>query len=108
MPTAIPLDLVLAAPGLDHEFLSRARPVDVGGVKVPIISVEDLIAMKVLAGRRKDTEDVRGILIEQEDRIDIARVRDLLASFEEASGDRRLLSRFERLARAAGDQRRRR
>src|SRR5262249_46485204 len=71
--TAMPLDLVIAAPGLDEEFLARARPVDLGGVLVPVISVEDLLAMKVLAGRRKDLEDVRGVLIEQRGRIDLAR-----------------------------------
>jgi predicted nucleotidyltransferase len=103
-PTAMPLDLVIAAPGLDEEFLARARPVDVGGVLVPMVSVEDLIAMKVLAGRRKDIEDVRGLLVEQQGRLDLAQVRDVLSSLEAAIGERRLLSRLDRLVRAAAAQ----
>ena len=72
-PSAMPLDLTLAAPGLDEEFLDRARPFDFGGVVVPVISAEDLVAMKVLAGRRKDLEDVRGVLVEQAGRLDSRR-----------------------------------
>lgn len=100
-PTAMPLDLVIAGQGLEEEFLARARPVDVGGIQVPMISVEDLVALKVLAGRRKDLEDVRGVLGEQRDRIDLDRTRGVLASFEAALGEGKLLSRLDRLLRAA-------
>jgi predicted nucleotidyltransferase len=98
----MPLDLVLAAPGLDQEILDRARSLDLGGVVVPVISAEDLVAMKVLAGRRKDIEDVRGVLAEQEGRVDLARIRDVLGSMEQVTGERTLLPKLERLLRAAG------
>lgn len=101
-PTAMPLDLVIAAPGLDEEFLERARLLDLGGVNVPVVSAEDLVAMKILAGRRKDIEDVRGILAEQKGQMDLDQVRDVLASFEEALDERKLLTRFNRLVRTAG------
>lgn len=100
-PSGMPLDLVIAGPGLDQEFLARARPCDIGGVVVPVISPEDLVAMKVLAGRRKDLEDVRGVLMEQEGRIDLERTRDVLASMEAIVGEGKLLSRLDRLVRAA-------
>ncbi|MCK6591636.1 MAG: nucleotidyltransferase [Polyangiaceae bacterium] len=100
-PTELPLDLVIAGPGLDDEFLARANLVDIGGLKVPMISVEDLIAVKVLAGRRKDLEDVRGVLVEQHGRIDLARIHDVLAALEDAIGERTLLRRLSRLRRAA-------
>jgi hypothetical protein len=103
-PTSMPLDLVLAGPGLDAEFLARARLVDVGGLEVPMISVEDLIAVKVLAGRRKDMEDVRGVLVEQWGRVDLERTRQVLAALEEAIGERTLLPRLERLLRAAAKE----
>jgi hypothetical protein len=101
VPSGFPLDLVLASPGLDEEFLARARWLDLGGVEAPVVSVEDLVVMKVLAGRRKDLEDVRGVLAVQEDRVDLARVRDLLGALEAATGRRKLLARLERLVRAA-------
>jgi hypothetical protein len=100
-PTAMPLDLVIAGRGLEEEFLSRARPTDVGGVVVPVVSVEDLVAMKVLAGRRKDLDDVREVLIAQGGRVDLALVRDVLSAIEAATGEPTLLPRLERLLRAA-------
>ena len=57
--------------------------------------------MKVLAGRRKDLEDVRGVLAVQEDRVNLGRVRDFLGALESATGERKLLARLERLVRAA-------
>jgi hypothetical protein len=64
-------------------------------------TARDLVAMKILAGRRKDLEDVRGVLAEQRGRIDLARTRDVLASLEAAIGERSLLPRLDRLVRAA-------
>jgi len=55
--TAMPLDAVLAGSGLEDEFLDRAREVDIGGTVVPLISLDDLVIAKVLAGRPKDVDD---------------------------------------------------
>jgi hypothetical protein len=73
--SGVPVDVVLAGPGLEEEFLSRARLTDVGGVQVPMISPEDLVATKLLAARPKDLEDVAGVLGEQLGRLDLAHVR---------------------------------
>lgn len=93
--SALALDLVLAAPGLEDAFLERAVPVDVGGTSIPFISPEDLITTKILAGRPKDIGDVRGVLSERGDRIDIPRIRETLALIEEALGQGDLLPVFE-------------
>jgi hypothetical protein len=98
--TSMPLDVLLSSTRLHAEFLSRARLIDVGGVQVPMMSPEDLIVTKILAGRRKDLEDVRGVLREQT-ALDMGRIRDLLGQLEAALDEPRLLRRFERLARAA-------
>lgn len=98
--SGIPVDLVLAGPvGLEQEFLDRVRRVDLGGIRVPLISPEDLVVTKILAGRPKDLEDVRGILREQGGGIDLERVRDLLARLEEALDRRDLLPELETLHR---------
>jgi len=97
LPTQIPIDLVMAGGGLEEDLLARVCLVDVGGVEVPMISVEDLIALKVLAGRRKDLDDVRGVLAEQRGRIALDLTREVLAAFEEATGERKLVARLERL-----------
>ena len=59
-------------------------------------SPEDLVAMKILAGRRKDLDDVRGVLLEQAERLDLERTRDVLGALEAALDDARLLRRLDR------------
>jgi hypothetical protein len=87
----IPLDVVLAGPGPEEEFLSRAKIVGIEGVSVPVISREDLIVTKVLAGRPKDLEDIRGVLRQGGADIDLGRVRRLLGLLEDALGQSDLL-----------------
>ncbi len=96
--TAMPVDLMIASTRLHAELLSRKRMVDLGGLHIPMLSPEDLVMTKVLAGRRKDLEDVRGVLVAQPD-LDLVLVRELLGELEVALGDDRLLRRFERLLR---------
>lgn len=99
--TGMPLDVVLAGPGIEEEFLARAIPVDVGGAKIPFISPEDLLVTKVLAGRPKDLEDIRGILRERGRELDLARVRTSLRILEQALGQSDLLPLFEAQLRAS-------
>ena len=84
--TGVPLDVVLAGPGLEEEFLARAIEVHVEGSVIPVISPEDLIITKVLAGRPKDIEDVRGVLRERAETLDLSRIRQTLRLLEEALG----------------------
>ena len=95
--TGMPLDIVLAGSGLEDEFLDRARVVDLGGVEVPVISPEDLVIAKVLAGRPKDTEDVRGVLRAQGPGLDAARIERILGLLEEALGQGDLLPAWRAL-----------
>lgn len=102
-PTGLPLDVVLGGPGLEDLFMSRAVPVRVGAVTVPVISPEDLIVTKVLAGRPKDLEDVRGILRERQADLDLDLVRATLGLLESALGQNDLRPVVDgELARAAG------
>ena len=69
--TGIPGDLVLAGPGLEELFLERAEIRDLDGVKVPVARAEDIVVMKILAGRPKDLEDVVAILAAHPDDFDV-------------------------------------
>jgi len=62
--TQLPLDIVLAGPGIEDQFIERAIRIEIEGLSVPVASPEDLIVMKVLAARPKDVEDIRAILAE--------------------------------------------
>lgn len=96
--TAMPVDLMLASTRLHAELLSRRKMVNLGSLRVPMLSPEDLIVTKVLAGRRKDMEDVEGVLSAQP-ALNVAHIRELLSELSAALGEDRLLRRFERLVR---------
>ncbi len=96
-PTALPVDLVLAGPGLEEEFFARARRLPVDGVVVPVVDVSDLVILKVLAARPKDLDDVAALLRVQREEIDDTRVRHVLTMLEQALGQSDLVPEFERL-----------
>ena len=89
--TGLPVDVVLAGPGLEDEFFARAAVHDFDGVAVPIVDVSDLVVMKVLADRPKDIEDVIALLTIQEAAIDLTRVRHTLQMLESALGQSDLI-----------------
>jgi hypothetical protein len=90
-------DIVLAGPGLEQVFLERAINIDVAGVAVPFISPEDLIVTKVIAGRAKDLEDIRGILVERAASLQLPYISDTLQAIEQALDRSDLLPMFESL-----------
>ncbi len=60
-----------------------------------VISPEDLIVTKILAGREKDIEDVRSVLRERISSLALALIRATLALLEEALGQSDLRPLFE-------------
>ena len=70
-----------------------------------MIGPEALIVTKILAGRPKDLDDVRGILAAQRDALDLARVRELLRAVEAAIDQADLLPCFEEQVRIVSSRR---
>lgn len=95
LPTQLPLDVVLAGPGIEDRFIERAVRIEIEGVSVPVASPEDLIVMKVLAGRPKDLEDMRSVLMERLTMMDVAYIRSMLVILEQALGQSDLLPLLE-------------
>jgi hypothetical protein len=93
--TGFPVDVVLSGPGLEELFFARAQSVDVGGRPVPFASAEDIIVMKVLAGRAKDLEDVVAIVAAQKDKLAVSQIRDTLELIEQALDQSDLRPVFE-------------
>lgn len=93
--TSLPLDVVLAGPGLEDRFFDRVVDRTIDGVRIPVASVEDIIVMKVLAGRPKDTDDVVAIATSHGDALDAGYVRRTLQDLEEALSQSDLLPAFE-------------
>jgi hypothetical protein len=102
----IPDDVVLAGPGLEDQFFAGVQDRVIGAARVPVVAAEDLVAMKVLAGRPRDVDDVAAILHAHRDDLDLHRIRTTLALLEAALDRRDLLSEPDRLlivARRAGN-----
>ena len=95
--SGLPVDVVLAGPGLEERFLDRARPIEAAGVRVPVMSAEDLIAVKILAGRAKDLDDVRAVLLAQRGSLNIDQTREVLAILESALDRSDLLPLLDQL-----------
>lgn len=82
--TGTTVDLAIGLTGFERQAIARAEPVVLGGVTVPVVTAEDLLLMKVVAGRPRDTEDARRIVIRQGDRFDWAYVLEVGRQLEEA------------------------
>jgi hypothetical protein len=105
LPTGLPLDIVIAGPGLEDQFFARVVEREIDHVRVPLASPEDVVVMKVLAGRPKDDEDVVAIVTAQGAALDLAYVRETLATLEAALAQSDLLPALDRaLARGGGDR----
>jgi hypothetical protein len=94
--TGLPVDIVLAGPGLEEEFLRRAVEQSIDDVTVPVVELADLVSLKILAGRPKDLDDVVTLLGIAGTKLDEARVRSVLGMLEQALGQSDLLTSFDR------------
>jgi hypothetical protein len=93
--SGMPLDVVLAGSGLEDDFFSRTRILDLDGTAVPILHPEDLIIAKVLAGRPKDTDDARQVWRLHRQDLDGNRIRTVLRELQTALGQSDLVPSFE-------------
>lgn len=62
-PTGLPLDVGLAWVDFEQAACKRATAERFGKTTAPVIQLEDLLVLKVLAWRPRDQEDVRNLLL---------------------------------------------
>lgn len=60
--TGVRVDLVFSFSPYEREAIRRAQPIRVGDQEVQYASVEDIIVHKIVAGRPRDLDDVKGIV----------------------------------------------
>lgn len=94
--SGMPVDIVLAGPGLEELFFKRRRRRTIDGVRVAVASPEDIVVMKVLAGRGKDEDDAVAILAAQR-KLDLEQVRKTVIALERALDQSDLSPRLEAL-----------
>lgn len=93
--SGIRVDFVFSVTSYERQAISRSRPVELGGVSVRFAEVEDVVIHKLVAGRPRDLEDVRSIIVKNPG-IDRAYVEQWLGGFDRAL-DRDITSSFRRL-----------
>ena len=92
--TGLRVDFIFSWTPYEQQALERVRNIPIEGYPVRFASPEDVVIHKILAGRPRDLEDVRGILRKQS--LDMAYIRRWLREFEALLG-RPLLPVFEPL-----------
>lgn len=84
--TGIRVDFIFSFTPYGRQAINRSRAVPVGTVAVRFASPEDLIIHKVVAGRPRDLEDVRSVLMKNPT-VDLAYIYHWLREFAAALGE---------------------
>jgi len=79
--TAIRIDFIFSWSAYEQEALNRVNRVTLGATEVCFASPEDVVVHKIIAGRPRDLEDVRSILIKNPG-LDLEDVRKWLTEFD--------------------------
>lgn len=99
----MPVDIIIAGAGPEEAILARSRKLAAGGVTIPVACPEDLIVMKLLAGRNKDLDDVSSILAVMLPKLDMTLIECSLKEFESALDRSDLRPQLRKLLDKAGD-----
>jgi len=91
------IDLITASLPFEEAAHARASWHDLFGVRLPFPSPEDLILLKILAGREKDMLDATGIARRHHGHLDIAYLERTLLPICDAAEDASLWSRLQRV-----------
>jgi len=98
--TGIRVDLIFSFSPYGQQAMSRARRVRIGHAQVRFASVEDLIIHKLIAGRARDLEDVRSVLLKNPS-TDLKYVRHWLGEFSTALSQP-FMARLEQILKEVG------
>ncbi len=82
------VDLLLGLSGIEDEVVASAEPIVLGhSIELPVASLPSLIALKILAGRDKDSQDTQALLAAASE-LEILQARALLDLIERRGFDR--------------------
>ena len=94
--TGIRVDLIFSFTPYERQAIARAISVRIKGEEVMFASAEDVIIHKIFAGRARDLEDVRSILLKKPD-VDLSYIRHWLAKFDQTMPERNFVQTFDEL-----------
>lgn len=79
--TGIRVDFIFSFTPYEQQAIERARKITFSSTSVNFASVEDLIIHKIFAGRPRDIEDVKNIVVKRTE-IDINYIKKWLSEFD--------------------------
>ncbi|MGV3616999.1 MAG: nucleotidyl transferase AbiEii/AbiGii toxin family protein [Fimbriimonas sp.] len=95
-PDGTGIDVSMGMLPFEEDLTHRATRLEVGaGITVPVASVEDLVIMKLIAGRKRDHEDVDS-LVELYPDLDRERIRGTVTEYANLLDDPEILKQLDR------------
>ena len=98
--TGIRVDFIFSFSPYEQQAIERSLSVKMGRSRVKFASPEDLIVHKIFAGRPRDLEDVKSVLIKNP-KIDLNYIRNWLKAFEDVI-EEPLVVRFNTIVKESG------
>lgn len=95
----VQVDFMVGQSAFEFDVLSRRKPVSLFGIRVPMASPEDVILMKLVAGREQDWPDAKAILVRHGARLDGRYLAGWARALKVQRGRGNALRRLQRLRR---------
>lgn len=96
-PSGVDVDMSIAWLPFELDALARATSIEFGGIAVRVATAEDLVIYKAIAFRPQDQQDIERLVTLHGSRIDLERVRTIVAQFAAALDEPERLHAFEQL-----------
>jgi len=90
---SIRVDFIFSLTEYERQAIARAKRVKINNVLVNFSSIEDIIIHKIFAGRPRDIEDVKSIVLKNSD-IEIEYINKWLALFEQSDEEQQFVQEF--------------
>lgn len=100
-PSKTEIELSLAWLPFEQEALARAEHLDIGPVRAPVATAEDLVIYKAVAWRERDKSDIEQLIQLHCAKIDFARVERIIGEFAAALEEPERIAEFITLKRSA-------
>lgn len=91
--TGIRADFIFSFTPYETAAIKRARTIAIAGEKTAFAAPEDVIIHKIFAGRPRDIEDAKSIVLKIK-KLDTAYLKSRLAEFDAAFPDKKILETF--------------
>jgi len=94
--SGIDIDVTFGGLSFEQAAIDNSKIHDIGGLRVRLPRVEDLLIMKAVARRPKDLQDIEGLLSAHPE-ADVATVRQWVSEFATAMSTSDMLDDFDKL-----------